>query len=89
MYYKGQGVEQDDKEAFKWWKKAAEPGNANAQVNLGAMYADGKGVTKDYVKAYKWFCLAAAQDSKYTEWRDKLETEMSKEQIAESQKISV
>ena len=28
MYRKGQGMEQDYKEAFKWWKKAADQGHA-------------------------------------------------------------
>ena len=34
----GEGVEQDFKEAVKWYQKAAEQGFAGAQYNLGAMY---------------------------------------------------
>ena len=41
--------------------KAAEQGNANAQYNLGVMYANGDGVTKDAVKAVEWYQKAAAQ----------------------------
>jgi hypothetical protein len=33
-YESGEGVPQDDKEAFKWHRKAAEQGNAQAQSNL-------------------------------------------------------
>ena len=40
---------------------AAEQGNANAQDNLGVMYANGKGVPLDYKIAVKWFKLPAAQ----------------------------
>ena len=34
MYSKGQGVPQDDKEATKWWRLAAEQEFAPAQYNL-------------------------------------------------------
>lgn len=41
--------------------QAAE-GNAEAQNNLGALYAEGKGgVAKDYVQARQWYEKAAAQ----------------------------
>jgi len=36
-------------------------GDADAQSNLGVMYAQGQGVPKDIVLAYMWFNLAAAQ----------------------------
>lgn len=39
----------------------AAAGNAEAQNNLGALYAEGKGVTKDYVQARQWYEKAAAQ----------------------------
>ena len=39
---------------------AAEQGNADAQDNLGVMYANGKGVPQDYKIAVKWFKLPAA-----------------------------
>ncbi|MBY0345945.1 MAG: SEL1-like repeat protein [Neisseriaceae bacterium] len=31
MYYNGEGVEQNDAEAVRWYKKAAEQGHADAQ----------------------------------------------------------
>jgi len=34
MYSKGQGVPQDDKEATKWWRLAAEQGFTPAEYNL-------------------------------------------------------
>jgi hypothetical protein len=61
MYAAVQGVPQDHVEAAKWFRKAAEQGNAGAQYNLATAYANGEGVSKDYVQAYMWFMLAAAQ----------------------------
>ena len=43
MYAEGRGVPQDDTEAVKWYRRAADQGNAYAQFNLGVMYADGPG----------------------------------------------
>jgi TPR repeat protein len=38
MYEKGQGLAQDYAEALKWYRKAADQGNADAQYGLGGMY---------------------------------------------------
>jgi TPR repeat protein len=35
MFAAGKGVPQDDKQAVKWYRLAAEQGHANAQYNLG------------------------------------------------------
>ena len=48
-------------EAAKWYRKAAEQGNADAQCNLGVLYEDGKGVTQNYSEAAKWYRMAANQ----------------------------
>lgn len=42
-------------------KLLASQGNADAQFNLGWMYADGRGVAKDDAQAVHWFRLAADQ----------------------------
>ena len=47
--------------ALRIWRARAEQGNANAQVNLGAMYYLGYGVAQDYAEAVKWNRLAASQ----------------------------
>ena len=49
------GVTRDDGEAVKWYRRAAEQGNADAQANLGFMYQKGLGVAQDYGEALKWF----------------------------------
>ena len=51
LYDNGQGVEQDDKEAVRWYRKAAAQHDASGQNNLGGMYLSGKGVPKDPKKA--------------------------------------
>ena len=61
MYSMGQGVAQNEVEAARWLRMAAEQGYALAQSNLGARYAIGKGVTQDYAEAVKWLRLAADQ----------------------------
>ena len=61
MYANGQGVEQDFKEAFKWYQKAADQGDADAQYSLGLMYANGDGLEQDYKEAVKWYQKAADQ----------------------------
>jgi TPR repeat protein len=61
MYQQGQGVNQDDKQAVKWFRLAAKQGFAKAQYNLGVMYQQGQGVSQDYKTAVKWYALAAEQ----------------------------
>ncbi len=52
---------QDHTEAVKWWRLAAEQGDAAAQNNLGAMYARGRGVPQNDAEAAKWIRMAAEQ----------------------------
>jgi len=61
LYYSGQGVTQDYKEAVKWSTKSAEQGLALAQLSLGEMYLKGHGVQQDYKEAIKWFKKSAEQ----------------------------
>jgi TPR repeat protein len=61
LYDSGEGVPQDYAEARKWYRLAAEQGDASAQSNLGWMYDSGDGVPQDYAEARKWFRLAAEQ----------------------------
>ena len=48
-------------EAFNWYRKATEQGDADAQFNLGWLYENGWGVSKDYAEAVKWWQKAAEQ----------------------------
>jgi uncharacterized protein len=59
MYWSGEGVTRDHREAAKWYLRAAEKGYARAQNDIGFMYGFGEGVPpKDNVQAYKWLSLA-------------------------------
>jgi hypothetical protein len=55
------GVTRDYAEAFKWFRKAAEQGNAKAQYFLGRMYYYGEGIPKDYAEAAIFYRKAAEQ----------------------------
>ncbi len=89
MYANGQGVLQDYEEAVRWFRKAAEQGNAVAQNNLGVMYAAGRGVPQDYVQAHMWFNLAAARGSEAAGGiRDTLATQMTPAQLAKAQRLA-
>ncbi len=47
--------------AYEQFRTLAEQGNADAQWDLGTMYANGQGAPKDYAEAVKWFSKAAEQ----------------------------
>jgi len=50
-----------DRLAF--YQKAADSGNAEAQLQLAILYAKGEGMTQDYAVAAKWFRAAADRGS--------------------------
>ena len=54
-YAEGDGVRQSWAEAVKWYQKAADQGNADAQYNLGFCYANGDGVRQNWAEAVKWY----------------------------------
>ena len=51
----------DYSEAVKWYRKAAEQGNAWAEFRLGWCYKKGYGVSKSWSEAVKWYRKAAEQ----------------------------
>ena len=60
-YDNGEGVPEDDREAVKWYRKAADQRLTLAQYNLGLAYAAGEGVPEDDREAVKWYRKAADQ----------------------------
>ena len=54
-------VSQNLVEAARWYRAAADQGNAVAQTNLAMMHQNGRGVGRDYVEALKLYRLAADQ----------------------------
>jgi TPR repeat protein len=45
----------DDSAAVEWWTRAAEAGDAEAQLRLGDAYATGRGVERDIEAARMWY----------------------------------
>ena len=72
-----------------WFQRAAEQGNALAELHLGVMYAEGRGVPQDYVRAHMWFSLSAAQgEQRAVRTLEMAERLMTPAQIAEAQKLA-
>ena len=89
MYSNGRGVPENDVEAVRWYRLAAEQGLATAQYNLGDQYDRGEGVPEGIVLAYMWWNLAAAQGNESAQRnKDRAESRMTREQIAEAQRLS-
>lgn len=63
-YFEGDeknGISRDEREAFRWFNKAAQDGNLSAQAKLGFLYSTGSGIPKDLNQAYFWAVLARAR----------------------------
>lgn len=92
----GRGVAKDYAEAVKWFRLAADQGDADGQYSLGISYWMSEGVLQDYAQAHMWFNLAAAgYDASETEkratsirYRDEIATRMTADQIAEAQRLA-
>ena len=60
----GWGVDEDDAQAFVWYKKAADQKQKTSYNAIGNLYRMGKGVKSDANEAFKWFKLGAeAEDA--------------------------
>src|SRR5690242_18246689 len=95
MYWQGEGVLRDHKQAAYWYLRAAQRGYARAQNDIGFMYGFGEGVPpKDDVQAYKWLTLAvrdytAKNQARLEQARKDLaavRARMTKVQIAEAER---
>lgn len=58
MYHRGLAVEVDDVKAAYWFRRAAEHGQAEGQLMLGALYFFGEGVPQSNIDAFAWCELA-------------------------------
>jgi uncharacterized protein len=94
MYDMGRGVPQDYVEAMKWYRRAADQGDALAQNNLGLLDFNGNGVPQNYIQAHMWLSLAAAnaldKDGRdlATRNRELVASKMAPEEIAEAQRLA-
>ena len=60
-YKLGDGVEKDNKKAFKYFLKGALLGCSASQVEVGSCYFYGNGIDTDKVEAISWYKKAALQ----------------------------
>lgn len=90
MYEEGAGVIQDYVEAAKWYRFAAAGGNVNAKLNLGVVIERGvPGIPLNIVRAHMWYNLAGSQGSiEAAKFRDEAALVMSREQVAEAQRLA-
>ncbi len=71
MYDEGEGVEEDNQEAIKWYRLAAMQGNEAAQYCLGVTYLNGEVGEPDLAEAFAWLTLA--DESEETSAAEELE----------------
>ena len=62
------GVPPDYGEAIRWYRQAADRGNAAAMNNIGWLYQHGRGVPQDYGEAMRWANFATPN------WRSRFGT---------------
>ena len=75
--------------AMGWYRKAAAQGYASAQFTLGRLFEKGLGVSSNKEMAYMWYKLGAENGSTLgTKRREKIEEEMTSEQVAKAEELA-
>ncbi len=69
LYYSGQGVAPDQRQAANWYRKAAAQGQRDAQFRLAVMYDQGLGVPLNYAEATRWYHAAAIRGHVEAQYR--------------------
>lgn len=86
-FYQGDFLPKNDKEALRWYRKAAANNVTRGQLNYGMMHWGGMGgIRADTKEAYKWMVLAAKNEScKYSKlaknYKTKLAVDLTNAQI--------
>jgi len=90
MYFYGNEVPRNYKEAFKWHMLAAQQGYKSAQSSLGFSYYNGWGIEKSKVKAYVWWSLGSIGQNQPIDQLnlENLEKELSQAEIERAQDIA-
>jgi TPR repeat protein len=95
LYFAGQGVPQDYRQALIWFEKAADQGYMPAYAPTAKLYEQGKGTPIDLGKAYLWYNIAIAalpySIERYSleKQRDSVGLLMTQAQIEAAQKRSL
>ena len=100
MYDNGKGVPKDHKTAVKWYRLAAEQGNAYAQYNLGTLYDEGEGVVQfrnnsgvywiqDNIYAHMWYSIAASSGHKSADkYLQRVAKKLTPSQLEKAKKLA-
>jgi len=89
MLEQGQGTPANLAEAYKWYKKAADQGIADAYFALGQIYHRGVVVPKDAIQAFAAFDVAARLGHAVSgDWRGMVSNTLNEEQLAKAQKMA-
>ena len=59
LYNEGLDVARDYKEAFTWYRKAAEQDEPTALFDVGFMYEEARGVARNIAEAFRYYQKAA------------------------------
>ena len=89
MHQQGWHVPQDGSTAVRLLQDAAWLDSAEAQQYLGLLYFQGQLVPKNYPRSYAYLNLAAPKKPAYAKMRDLVEKQLTSEQLAEAQKLSL
>lgn len=63
----GDGVPENDREALKWYREAAEKGHPRAALTMSRLYFTGDGVARDDAKGAEWMQRAAERGDSYAQ----------------------
>lgn len=89
MLEQGQGTAPNLAEAYKWYKKAADQGIADAYFALGQIYQRGVVVPKDAIQAYVSFDVAATLGHAVSgDWRGMMSNALNQDELAKAQKMA-
>ncbi len=80
----------DKSEGVKWFRRAADQGNTEAQGQLSSIYSSGHGVPLNYVEALKWMTLLISRNNEKAliPVRNSIASKMTPEQIAETERLA-
>lgn len=85
----GNGTEKSSELAFDWYRRAATLGNNAAMNAIARMYATGAGIRPNLRNAYAWNEVAAASGYEgATGHRKKIESQLSKKDLAKAKKLA-
>ena len=94
LYYSGLGIAPNPTAAAGWYRRAAEQGLPDAQLNLGIACALGRGVPENLIEAYEWLDLAAnsfateEQRERAVRARELIAPRMLPEQVASARRLA-